>query len=216
MGGCYTRCMRSPLPAFVTLCVGVVSLGCAGFSSPGPWDGSQTVRAVVVAADDAPEDVDVLRSRLDALGIDATVDGDGRRVALTLREVVGPTVLDTLLRPNRITLSAPGDDRVLTNADLAGASWEPDAIGPVIVLSFTDPDPFCQLTTDHVGETIAFRIDEVVSEPVVREPICEGKARIAGREFDPRWVALLTHAASLPPLQTTWTVETLEEPSVTP
>ncbi|MBT4209904.1 MAG: protein translocase subunit SecD [Candidatus Komeilibacteria bacterium] len=86
------------------------------------------------------------------------------------------------------------------NADLANIVWEESGLSgrdvakaqlsfqqntqaPIVLLSFNDKgkDLFGQITTENVGKPIAIFLDgELISSPVVNEPIKDGQAQISG------------------------------------
>jgi protein-export membrane protein SecD len=78
------------------------------------------------------------------------------------------------------------EDSGLTGRDVAKAqlSFQQNTQAPIVLLSFNDngKDMFGQLTTDNVGKPIAIFLDgELISSPVVNEPIKDGQAQISGQ-----------------------------------
>lgn len=87
------------------------------------------------------------------------------------------------------------------NADVANTNWVETGLSgkdvekaqlsfnsntnePIVLLSFNDTgkDLFAQLTTDNVGKQIGIFLDnELISAPVVNEPIKDGSAQISGQ-----------------------------------
>jgi protein-export membrane protein SecD len=72
----------------------------------------------------------------------------------------------------------------LENAQLQFGTGGPASVNtPVILLNFTaeGAELFKQITTDSVGETLAIFLDnQLMSDPVIQEPIPNGKATITG------------------------------------
>jgi len=73
----------------------------------------------------------------------------------------------------------------LSGRDIAKAqlSFEQNTQEPLVLLSFNDRgrDLFSQLTTENVGKPIAIFLDgQLISSPVVNEPIKDGEAQISG------------------------------------
>jgi len=78
------------------------------------------------------------------------------------------------------------EDTGLTGRDVAKAqlSFEQNTQAPIVLLSFNDKgkDLFANLTTDNVGKPIAIFLDnELISSPIVNEPIRDGNAQISGQ-----------------------------------
>ena len=97
---------------------------------------------------------------------------------------------------------------VVTGANLVldevGASTDPTRGIPIVVLAFDAEGTrkFADWTSAHVGEPLTIVLDKkVVSAPVVREPITNGRASISGGGVDRREaqrIALLLRYGALP------------------
>lgn len=74
------------------------------------------------------------------------------------------------------------DDVVITNSAIADATAQTDEYGnPYVSLNLNEAARihFCTVTTEHVGETLAIVLDDVVvSAPEINEAICGGRIRI--------------------------------------
>ena len=74
---------------------------------------------------------------------------------------------------------------VLSNADIGGAAYLPDAgTGPAVGVVFTavGAKKFADFTAAHVGEMAAILIDgRVTSAPTIRDPVTGGRATITGQ-----------------------------------
>ena len=73
----------------------------------------------------------------------------------------------------------------LTGRDVAKAqlTFQQNTQAPLVLLSFNDKgkDLFGQITTENVGKPIAIFLDgELISSPIVNEPIKDGSAQISG------------------------------------
>lgn len=190
----------------------VLALGCGGLSG-GPWAGDHTFVATLTSEDAPPTDLDVLRGRLERLAIDHDLEGTPARVGLTVRNVRGPELFGVLTRPMKLRIGTEGDARVVSNADVASASVVVDDVsGRVVVqLQFTESGAatFCALTKDHIGEALDLHVDGHGTEPVVRDAICGGVARIEGGDLEE--AAILAVAVQGPALKGTWTLVSVDE-----
>jgi protein-export membrane protein SecD len=77
------------------------------------------------------------------------------------------------------------EDSGLSGKDVSKAqlSFQQNTQAPLVLLSFNDNgrDLFSQMTTDNVGKPIAIFLDgQLISSPVVNEPIKDGQAQISG------------------------------------
>ncbi len=88
-------------------------------------------------------------------------------------------------KPDADLANVVWEDTGLTGSDVKKAtlSFQNTSQEPLVLLEFNDAgkELFAQLTTDHVGEPIAIFLDgQLISSPVVQEPIRDGQAQISG------------------------------------
>ena len=146
---------------------------------------------------DDPERIKNLLGKTAKLGFHltderATRTGRGGATALVLPMVENPSQMLGVKRRAMIT----GD--MLTNASTQFADGMP-------VVSFRldarGGDRFCRLSRENVGKPFAIVLDnEVISAPVLREPICGGAGQISGgfSVAEANDLALLLRAGALP------------------
>jgi len=90
------------------------------------------------------------------------------------------------LDPNADVAGTYWEDTGLSgkNVDKAQLSFNPNTNEPLVLLTFNDTgkDLFAQLTTDNVNKPIGIFLDnELISAPIVNEPIKDGSAQISGQ-----------------------------------
>jgi len=88
-------------------------------------------------------------------------------------------------KPNADLNNVVWEDTGLTGSDVSKAqlSFQQNSQTPIVLLSFNDKgkDLFAKITTENVGKPIAIFLDgEIISSPVVNEPIKDGSAQISG------------------------------------
>lgn len=148
-----------------------------------------------------------LQNRIDVLGVtepELSVEPPDRiRVQLAgvpdqeeARRVLGT--------PAKLTFRDENGKVLLTGQDLEerGAAQDFDEVGnPAVRLKLKDADKFAKITREHVGRVMAIYLDEnVLSAPVIREPIPSGEAIITG-DFtveEAKELADLLNAGALP------------------
>ncbi len=210
-----------PLPALATALVGgLLWAGTAGFgaasnpdaiaflAAPGPFDGEIDAVVILGSDDPGPGDVDVLRARLERLGVAARLEGSGGRARVELRQVVSvQEVMDAVLPRRAVRLHGvveEGHDEPVERVveDCSGSGCQPMSLGvaridarhiesasvriddagyPMVWLAFTDAgaQAFGDWTESMVRKRIAIVVDDqVMSVPMVTERIGGGRAVI--------------------------------------
>lgn len=201
----------------------------------GPLDGEHDVRVLCSAPGADLAEVERMRQRLAALHIEGDVQLLDGLVQLELLDVSEPAaVVDTLTTSGRFEIRAEApEDPVLEIAQCPGCEVIPlgppvlhnghielatmdfgYAGEPTVLLEFSDDGraTFGAMTSQAVGSRIALMVDgQVVSAPVVMEPILGGKAQlsIAGASVDD--AQILATLLMLEPLEFTWTLRDLQQ-----
>jgi protein-export membrane protein SecD len=114
--------------------------------------------------------------------VKAAVDAIGETPVLEFRLREGEVDEDGKARFAHTGLTG----RYLKSAELQFGQNTSGSVGsaPVIVLHFNEDGAklFEKITTEHVGENLAIFLDgQIISEPVIREPIAGGDATITGK-----------------------------------
>lgn len=127
-----------------------------------------------------------VKAAVDALGKTPLLEFKLVKNAATPTTVDGKTTVE--VAQNYVPTELTG--RYLKNAELQFGSGQGSSLAnePIIVLHFTDEGAalFEKITTDNVGKQLAIFLDgEVISSPVINEPIPGGTAIITG-SFTPK------------------------------
>ncbi len=150
----------------------------------------QTVGDETPSAEDMADTVYKLQQRVTNYSTEANVYQEGsNRINIEIPGVSDASaVLEELGKPGSLTFELSDGTEILTGSDIASAEagTQKDTLGNseyVVSLTFTSAgaEAFAEATTDHVGESIYIIYDdEVISAPVVREAITDGKCVISG------------------------------------
>ena len=164
--------------------------------------------------------VEIIRNRIDQLGVAEPViarQGE-RRVLVQLPGVTDPQrAVEVIGRTALLEFKDENVNTLLTGAHLKNAQVQYDRFGrPVVAISFDEEGAklFAQATTLNVGKSIGIYLDDnLISNPVVQEPIMGGEAQITGRFTleEAQNLAILLRAGALPVK-----VEVIENRSVEP
>ncbi len=164
--------------------------------------------------------VEIIRNRIDQLGVAEPViarQGE-RRVLVQLPGVTDPQrAVEVIGRTALLEFKDENGNTLLTGAHLKNAQVQYDRFGrPVVAISFDEEGAklFAQATTLNVGKSIGIYLDDnLISNPVVQEPIMGGEAQITGRFTleEAQNLAILLRAGALPVK-----VEVIENRSVEP
>lgn len=152
--------------------------------------------------------VTIMEKRVNALGLtEPIIQREGeRRVIIELPGVKDPdAAIKTIGKTAMLEFKDEDGNTVLTGTDLkdAQASTNSQNGGNVVNLEFSDEGAkkFADLTTKNVGRTISILLDgEVLTAPVVREPILGGKAEISGQKTleEAQNLAVVLRSGALP------------------
>ena len=174
-----------------------------------------------VVDDDAVNRVlEIIRNRVDQLGVtEPVIQRQGnKRVLVQLPGIDDPeTAVELIGKTALLEFKDEEGITQLTGAHLLSAKENFDQFGrPVVIIEFDKigAAEFKKATTSNVGKILAITLDDnVISAPVVQEPILNGQARITG-DFtvdSAKQLALLLRSGALPVK-----VEILENRSVGP
>lgn len=149
----------------------------------------------------------VIERRVNELGLTEPIiqrQGD-RRIIVELPGVKDPESAIALIgKTAMLEFQDESGATVLTGKDLKDAKSQIDAQNRNLVsLDFTDEGgkKFAELTTKNVGKKIAILLDkQMLTNPVVNEPIPNGKAIITGNRTleEAQQIALLLRSGALP------------------
>lgn len=164
--------------------------------------------------------VEVVRNRIDQLGVTEPVilrQGE-RRVLVQLPGETDPQrAVELIGKTALLEFKDETGKTLLTGATLKNAQVQYDRFGrPTVSISFNEEGAklFGQATTANVGKPIGIYLDgNLISNPVVQEPILKGDAQITGRFTldEAQNLAILLRAGALPVK-----VEVIEQRSVGP
>lgn len=164
--------------------------------------------------------VEVVRNRIDQLGVTEPVilrQGE-RRVLVQLPGETDPQrAVELIGKTALLEFKDETGKTLLTGATLKNAQVQYDRFGrPTVSISFNEEGAklFGQATTVNVGKPIGIYLDgNLISNPVVQEPILKGDAQITGRFTldEAQNLAILLRAGALPVK-----VEVIEQRSVGP
>ncbi len=153
----------------------------------------QTVGEDTPSSEDMADTIYKLQQRVTNYSTEASVYQEGaNRINIEIPGVSDANaVLEELGKPGSLSFQLSDGTEILTGNDVASAEagTQKDSLGNseyVVSLSFTDAGKtaFGEATSEHVGEQIMIVYDgEIISAPVVREAITDGKCVISG-SFD--------------------------------
>ncbi|HPZ39718.1 MAG TPA: protein translocase subunit SecD, partial [Candidatus Atribacteria bacterium] len=151
--------------------------------------------------------VEIIRNRIDQLGVAEPViarQGE-RRVLVQLPGVTDPQrAVEVIGRTALLEFKDENGNTLLTGAHLKNAQVQYDRFGrPVVSIAFDEEGAklFAQATTLNVGKPIGIYLDDnLISNPVVQEPIMGGEAQITGGFTleEAQNLAILLRAGALP------------------
>ncbi len=152
--------------------------------------------------------VSIMEKRVNELGLaEPLIQREGeRRVIIELPGIKDPdAAIRTIGKTAMLEFKDEDGNTVLTGSDLANAqaATNPTNNQQVVNLEFTSEGAkkFADLTLQNVGRTIAILLDgEVLTDPVVREPILGGRAEISGQRTleEAQHLAVLLRSGALP------------------
>lgn len=173
--------------------------------------GGTSVLLEVQAPDLDAEGLDRVRSlialRVDATGaVDPTITTEGtNRIRVDIPgKYESATLVEQLSRTGVLTFKDPEGNIVLEGKDIQSATPAYDEFGRFVVnLQMKDEgiSKFAEATKANVGKSISINMDdEVLSNPVVNEPILDGQASITGQfdEDEARMLAAMINNGALP------------------
>ena len=152
--------------------------------------------------------VSIMERRINELGLtEPIIQREGaRRVIIELPGIKDPDkAIETIGKTAMLEFKDEEGHTLLTGNDLkdAQAAMNPDNNQNVVTLEFSDEgkEKFADATLKNVGRTIAILLDgEVLTNPVVREPILGGRAEISGQRDleEAQRLAVLLRSGALP------------------
>ena len=152
--------------------------------------------------------VSIMERRINELGLtEPIIQREGaRRVIIELPGIKDPDkAIETIGKTAMLEFKDEEGHTLLTGTDLkdAQAAMNPNNNQNVVNLEFSDEgkEKFADATLKNVGRTIAILLDgEVLTNPVVREPILGGRAEISGQRdlAEAQRLAVLLRSGALP------------------
>ena len=152
--------------------------------------------------------VSIMERRINELGLtEPIIQREGsRRVIIELPGIKDPDkAIETIGKTAMLEFKDEDGNTLLTGTDLkdAQAAMNPQNNQNVVNLEFSDEgaEKFADATLKNVGRTIAILLDgEVLTNPVVREPILGGRAEISGQRDleEAQRLAVLLRSGALP------------------
>lgn len=152
--------------------------------------------------------VAILENRIDATGVAEPIiqrQGD-RRIIVELAGIDDPEeAVRNMIQPAYLEFKTVEGETIVTGSDLKDAieSRDPTTGRVTVNLEFTaeGTKKFAQATTENVGRPIGIYLDgEILQNPVVQEPITNGRAEITGYESleEAHTIAILLRSGALP------------------
>ncbi|QPM68734.1 protein translocase subunit SecD [Atribacter laminatus] len=151
--------------------------------------------------------VEIVRNRIDQLGVAEPLilrQGE-KRVLVQLPGIADPQrAVEIIGQTALLEFKDETGKTLLTGATLKNAQVQYDRFGrPTVSISFNDEGAklFGQATTTNVGKPIGIYLDgNLISNPVVQEPILQGDAQITGQFTldEAQNLAILLRAGALP------------------
>ena len=151
--------------------------------------------------------VSIMERRINELGLtEPLIQREGeRRVIIELPGIKDPdAAIQTIGKTAMLEFKDEDGNTVMTGTDLKNAQAAMNQNNQNVVdLEFSDEGSkkFADLTMQNVGRTIAILLDgEVLTDPVVREPILGGRAEISGQRTleEAQRLAVLLRSGALP------------------
>jgi len=152
--------------------------------------------------------VSIMERRINELGLtEPIIQREGeRRVIIELPGIKDPDkAIETIGKTAMLEFKDEEGNTLLTGTDLkdAQAAMNQQNGQSVVNLEFSDEgaQKFADATLENVGRTIAILLDgEILTNPVVREPILGGKAEISGQRDleEAQRLAVLLRSGALP------------------
>ncbi len=152
--------------------------------------------------------VSIMERRVNELGLtEPIIQREGeRRVIIELPGIKDPDkAIETIGKTAMLEFKDEAGKTLLTGTDLkdAQAAMNQQNGQCVVNLEFSDEgsQKFADATLENVGRTIAILLDgEILTNPVVREPILGGKAEISGQRDleEAQHLAVLLRSGALP------------------
>ncbi|MBR1398383.1 MAG: protein translocase subunit SecD [Selenomonadaceae bacterium] len=152
--------------------------------------------------------VSIMEKRINELGLtEPIIQREGeRRVIIELPGIKDPdAAIQTIGKTAMLEFKDEDGNTVLTGTDLkdAQAAMNQQNNQNVVNLEFSDEGgkKFADLTMQNVGRKISILLDgEVLTDPVVREPILGGRAEISGQRTleEAQHLAVLLRSGALP------------------
>ena len=152
--------------------------------------------------------VSIMERRINELGLtEPIIQREGeRRVIIELPGIKDPDkAIETIGKTAMLEFKTEEGETVLTGTDLkdAQAAMNQQNNQSVVHIEFSDEGAkkFADVTMENVGRQIAILLDgEVLTDPVVREPILGGSAEISGQRDleEAQRLAVLLRSGALP------------------
>ena len=152
--------------------------------------------------------VSIMERRINELGLtEPIIQREGtRRVIIELPGIKDPDkAIETIGKTAMLEFKDEEGNTLLTGTDLkdAQAAMNQQNGQSVVNLEFSDEgkDKFAEATLNNVGRKIAILLDgEILTDPVVREPIMGGRAEISGQRDleEAQRLAVLLRSGALP------------------
>lgn len=152
--------------------------------------------------------VSIMERRINELGLtEPVIQREGeRRVIIELPGIKDPdAAIQTIGKTAMLEFKDEDGNTLLTGTDLkdAQAAMNQQNNSAVVNLEFSDEgaEKFADATLKNVGRTISILLDgEVLTDPVVREPIMGGRAEISGQRDleEAQRLAVLLRSGALP------------------
>ncbi|AVX31951.1 protein translocase subunit SecD [Carboxydocella sp. ULO1] len=169
---------------------------------------AKATKETAVTQDAIARTIEVLHRRVNETGVrEPVIQPEGRdRIIVELAGLKDPEEAIRLIGKTAVLRFKTADGKtVLTGEDLKTAQTgiDPYTNQPEISLTFTSEGArkFAEITTKNVGKPIAIYLDEqLLTNPVVKEPITNGQARITGNRTveEAENIAKLLRAGALP------------------
>lgn len=131
--------------------------------------------------------MELIKLRIDPEGVkEVQVSQEGeKRIKIEIPgEFDTDGVIETVAKTGELTFENPDGEVILTGKDVKEAGAFIDSEGKYLVsleLNESGKKAFADATTEFIGKQIAIKMDgEVLTNPVVNDPILDGKASISG------------------------------------
>lgn len=161
-----------------------------------------------VTEDSMKKAVAVLENRINQTGVtEPVIQRQGeRRIIVELAGIKDPEkAVQDMIKPAYLEFKTEDGKSIITGADLKDAieGRDPNSGQVEVDLTFTTAGTrkFAQATAANVGKPIGIYLDgRLLQNPVVQEPITNGKARITGYESleEAHTIAILLRSGALP------------------